>query len=97
MESGGGYILKLTLEQQRAAGVEKLTEAQKTIYLVVEEFWKRYGFGPSIDDVMLLTGEKSRSNVSRKMWKLVEVGLCKGTRRRARSIRPAYMKVREIE
>ena len=74
-----------------------MTEAQKTIYLVIEEYWNRFGFGPSVDDVLLITGEKSRSNVSRKMWKLVELGLCKGTRRRARSIRPAYMRVQDIE
>lgn len=87
----------LTREQRRAIGIEKLTEAQKTIYMVIEEYWNRYGFGPTVDDVMFLTGEKSRSNVSRKMWKLVELGLCKGVRRRARSIRPTYMRIQEIE
>jgi SOS-response transcriptional repressor LexA len=89
--------LGLTREQRRAIGIEKLTEAQKTTYMVIEEYWNRYGFGPTVDDIMFLTGEKSRSNVSRKMWKLVELGLCKGTRRRARSIRPTYMRVQEIE
>ena len=87
----------LTREQRRAIGIEKLTEAQKTIYMVIEEYWNRYGFGPTVDDIMFLTGEKSRSNVSRKMWKLVELGLCKGVRRRARSIRPTYMRIQEIE
>lgn len=87
----------LTREQRRALGVSKLTEAQKTIYMVIEEYWNRYGFGPTVDDIMFLTGEKSRSNVSRKMWKLVELGLCKGVRRRARSIRPTYMRIQEIE
>jgi SOS-response transcriptional repressor LexA len=87
----------MTLEERRTKGLEKVTEAQRTIYLVIEEFWKKYGFGPSVDDVMFLTGEKSRSNVSRKMWRLVELGVCKGTRRRARSIRPTYMRIQDIE
>jgi len=87
----------LTREQRKLEKLAAVTEAQKTIYLVIEEYWNRFGFGPSVDDVLLLTGEKSRSNVSRKMWKLVELGLCKGTRRRARSIRPAYMRVQDIE
>jgi len=87
----------LTREQRKLEKLAAVTEAQKTIYLVIEEYWNRFGFGPSVDDVLFLTGEKSRSNVSRKMWKLVELGLCKGTRRRARSIRPAYMRVQDIE
>lgn len=87
----------LTRTQRRAAGLEKLTSAQKETYMIIESFWLKYGFGPSIDDIMWLTGEKSRSNVSRKMWKLVELGLCKGVRRRARSIRPVYIRVQDVE
>lgn len=74
-----------------------MTPAQKEIFLVIDEFWKMYGFGPSIDDIMRITGEKSRGNVSRKMWVLVDLGLCKGVKNRSRSIRPAYLKVRNIE
>ena len=74
-----------------------MTPAQKEIFLVIDEFWKMYGFGPSIDDIMHITGEKSRGNVSRKMWELVDLGVCKGVKRRARSIRPSYVKVRYIE
>jgi SOS-response transcriptional repressor LexA len=74
-----------------------MTPAQKEIYLVVDEWWKRFGFGPSIDDIMRITGEKSRGNVNRKMWALVRLGICKGLRYRARSIRPSYLKVRNIE
>ena len=87
----------LTREQRKLEKLAAVTEAQKTIYMVIEEYWNRYGFGPTVDDIMFITGEKSRSNVSRKMWKLVELGLCKGTRRRARSIRPTYMRIQEIE
>ena len=87
----------LTLEQKKLERLSKVTPAQQQTYMVIEEFWKKYGFGPSVDDIMFITGEKSRSNVSRKMWRLVELGLCKGTRRRARSIRPAYMRVYSVE
>jgi SOS-response transcriptional repressor LexA len=87
----------LTLEQRKLEKLKTVTEAQQVIYMVIEEHWKRYGFGPSVDDVLRLTGEKSRSNVSRKMWRLVDLGLCKGIRRRARSIRPTYMRVYKFE
>jgi SOS-response transcriptional repressor LexA len=74
-----------------------MTPAQKEIYLVIDEWWKRFGFGPTVDDVMRVTGERGRGNVSRKMWALVDLGVCKGSKRRARSIRPSYVKVRYIE
>ena len=75
---------------------KEMTPAQREIYLVIDEWWKRYGFGPTIDEVMLVTGEKGRGNVSRKMKALVALGICKGVPRRARSIRPAYLRVRDI-
>ena len=37
-----------------------MTPAQKEIYLVIDEWWKNFGFGPTIDDVMKLTGERGR-------------------------------------
>ena len=75
----------------------EVTPAQKEIFLVIDEFWKKYGFAPSIEDVMYITGEKGRGNVSRKMWRLVELGICKGIKGKMRSIRPSYIKVRNIE
>ena len=74
-----------------------MTPAQKEIFLIIDEYWKTFGFGPTIDDVMRITGEKGRGNVSRKMNALVKLGVCKGVPRRARSIRPSYMRVRDIE
>ena len=74
-----------------------MTPKQKTIYLAIDEFWKRHGFGPSVDDIMEMTGDRGRGNVSRQMWLLVEFGVCKGVKKRARSIRPSYLKVRDIE
>jgi SOS-response transcriptional repressor LexA len=74
-----------------------MTPAQKEIFMVIDEYWKKFGFGPSIDDIMYMTGEKGRGNVQRKMWALVDLGVCKGSKNRARSIRPSYLRVRDIE
>ena len=73
-----------------------MTEAQREVYLVIYEWWKRYGFGPSIDDVMLQLNTKGRGSMNRKMWSLVDLGICKGVRGRSRSIRPSYLRVRDI-
>jgi SOS-response transcriptional repressor LexA len=74
-----------------------MTPVQKEIYMIIETWWKEFGFGPSIDDIMRLTGEKGRGNVCRKMWALVDLGLCKGIKGRHRSIRPSYMRLRNHE
>jgi SOS-response transcriptional repressor LexA len=74
-----------------------LTPKQKTIFLIIDEFWRRNGFGPSIDDIMSMTGDKGRGNVARQMWKLVEMGYCKGVKNRARSVRPSNLRIRDIE
>ena len=74
-----------------------MTPAQKEIFLIIDEYWKTFGFGPTIDDIMRITGEKGRGNVARKMWALVDIGVCNGVKSRARSIRPKGVKVRYLE
>ena len=41
----------------KISGVEEglgacMTEKQKVVFLVIDEWWKRFGYGPSVDDVM---------------------------------------------
>ena len=76
---------------------KEMSPAQKETFLVIDEFWKKFGFAPSIDDVMRITGEKGRGNVARKMRILVDLGICKGVKGRARSIRPRHIRVRDLE
>jgi len=73
-----------------------MTPAQKETFLIIDEYWKNFGFGPTIDDVMRITGEKGRGNVARKMKILIEIGVCKGMAGRTRSIRPAYLRLRDL-
>ena len=74
-----------------------VTPAQKETLLVIDEFWRRFGFGPSIEDIMRMTGEKGRGNVSRKMRRLCELGLCVGIKGKSRTVRPKGIRVRDIE
>jgi SOS-response transcriptional repressor LexA len=74
-----------------------MTEKQKQVFLVIDEWWKRFGFGPSVDDIMSITGDKSRGSVNKCMQRLCDLGICRRVPRRARSIRPVYVKVREIQ
>lgn len=74
----------------------EVTPAQKEIYLLIEEWWKNFGYGPSVKDIMSMTGAKGAGNVHRKMKKLVELGYCKGIPNRPRTIRPKHIRVRDV-
>lgn len=74
-----------------------MTPKQKVVFLCIDEFWKRFGYGPSVDDIMRLTGDRGRGNVNRVMRKLCDLGVCKRVPNSARSIRPVYVNFRRIE
>ena len=76
---------------------KKMTKAQAEVYLIIDEWWKKFGFGPSVEDIQRFTGDRSKATVHGKMKRLVKLGHCKYTPRRARSIRPSYMRIRDIE
>ena len=73
-----------------------MTEKQKTVFLVIDEYWKRFGYGPSIDDIMFHTGDKGRGNVHRVVKKLCDLGICKRAKNSARSVRPSYLRLRDL-
>jgi SOS-response transcriptional repressor LexA len=73
-----------------------MTPAQKETFHIIEKYWADFGFGPTIDDIMRMTGEKGRGNVARKMRLLIKLGICKGDTRLTRSIRPSYLKFRSL-
>jgi SOS-response transcriptional repressor LexA len=73
-----------------------VTERQSQIFKVIDEFWKKYGYAPSIDNIMFITGDRSRANVHRMMKRLCELGVCRRTPNKARSIRPVNLRVRDL-
>jgi SOS-response transcriptional repressor LexA len=74
-----------------------MTEKQAIVYKFIDEWWRMYGFAPSIDDVMKFTGDKGRANIHLIYKKLCEHWHCKMTPRMARSIRPSNMRLRDID
>mgnify|MGYP003636676762 CR=1 FL=1 len=73
-----------------------MTERQNEVYLVIEEWWKKFGYGPSVDDIMDQINCKSRASVHRMMKRLCELGACKRIPNRARTIRPVHIKFRNL-
>lgn len=73
-----------------------MTPRQHDIYLVIQVFWERFGYSPSIDEVMRLSGDKSRSNVARIINELCKVGALKKVPNMRRTVRPANISFRNI-
>jgi len=95
---------KTELEVMRKPG--RLTEAQcnekdmtvkeRNVFDAIDMWWKEFGYGPSYDDIMRITGDKSRSNVSKVINNLVKLGVCKKLKGKDRSVRPVYINFREL-
>lgn len=94
-----GKLLKnmriVSITREGCLGI-KMTEKQKMIFLVIDEWWKEHGYGPSIDNIMYMTGDKGRANVHRQIKILCDIGACKRLPGRARSVRPAYINFKQI-
>ena len=71
-----------------------MTPVQKEIYMIIEEFWKDYGYGPSIDEILMMTGKTGRGNIQRIIKRLCEAGHCVRLPNLARTVRPKGLRIR---
>lgn len=74
-----------------------MTPRQKEVFLVIDEWWKRYGYSPSIDEVMYVLGTKGRGNIHRIINNLVALGVLKKLPGKQRTVRPKGINFRNIE
>lgn len=84
------------MSEEECKGVE-MTPAQREVFLVVDEWWKRYGFGPSIRDICKLRGKGGMGNTSEIIDRLVKLGVLKKLKGAGRSVRPVYINFRNLE
>mgnify|MGYP006266315545 CR=1 FL=1 len=83
-----------TFEECMEAG---MTPAQKEVFLVIDEWWKAHGFGPSIRDICRIRGKGGMGNTSEIIDRLVKLGVLKRVRGSFRSVRPVYVNFRDID
>jgi SOS-response transcriptional repressor LexA len=74
-----------------------MTAAQKEVFLIVDEWWKKYGFGPSIRDICEIRGKGGMGNTHEIIKRLVKLGVVKKVTRGQRSVRPVYIQFRNLE
>ena len=81
---------------EECEGME-MTPAQREVFLIVDEWWKQKGFGPSIRDICELRGKGGMGNTSEIIGRLVKLGVLKKLKNGSRSVRPVYVNFRHIE
>ena len=74
-----------------------MTPKERNVFLVIDEHWKKFGYGPSYEDIMRATGDKGRANLVRVIRNLCNLGVCKKLANKDRSVRPVYIKFRDLE
>ena len=42
-----------------------MTPKQNDVYLVIQEWWKKFGYAPSLNEIMMITGDRSKSKIGR--------------------------------
>jgi hypothetical protein len=74
-----------------------MTPAQREVFLLIDEWWKVYGYGPSIRDICRIRGKSGMGNTSEILDRLVKLGALKRLKGSGRSVRPVYINFRTLE
>jgi SOS-response transcriptional repressor LexA len=74
-----------------------MTPRQKEVFLVIDEWWKKYGYSPSIDEIMYVLGARGRGNIHRIINNLVALGALRKLPNKQRTVRPKGVNFRKIE
>lgn len=74
-----------------------MTETQREVFLIIDEWWKKFGYGPSLRDIIYLRKMTSISSTKKVVDRLVKLGAVKKVDRMGRSVRPVYVNFRNLE
>lgn len=75
---------------------EKMSPAQKEVFIIVDEWWKKFGFSPTLRQIAEMRGKSGIGNTKEIVDRLVRLGALKKLERK-RSIRPVYIRYRDVE
>lgn len=75
----------------------KMTPAQREVFIVIDEWWKVRGYGPSIRDICMVRKKSGMGNTKEIIDRLVKLGVLKRLKGTNRSVRPVYLNFRTLE
>jgi SOS-response transcriptional repressor LexA len=74
-----------------------MTKVQREVFLIVDEWWKEFGYSPSLRDIAYQRGKTSLANTMKIVNRLCELGVLKKKTGKGRTIRPVYINFRTLE
>ncbi len=75
----------------------EMSPAQKEVFLVIDEWWKKYGYSPSLRDIAYVRGKMGMGSTKKIVDRLVALGVIKKLDGKGRTIRPVYINFRNLE
>ena len=75
----------------------EMSPAQKEVFLVIDEWWKRYGYSPTLRDIAYVRGKMGIGNTKKIVDRLVLLGVIKKIDGLGRTIRPVYINFRNLQ
>jgi hypothetical protein len=75
----------------------EMSPAQKEVFLVIDEWWKKYGYSPTLRDIAYVRGKMGLGNTKKIVDRLVLLGVIKKLDGVGRTIRPVYINFRNLE
>jgi SOS-response transcriptional repressor LexA len=82
---------------ERACMEVEMSPAQREVFLAIDEWWKRFGYSPTVREIAYVTGRSGVSGVHKIVNRLVELGVVKKMEGAGRTIRPVYINFRNLE
>ena len=74
-----------------------MSPAQNEVFLVIDEWWKKYHYAPTLRDIAYIRGKMGLANTKRLVDRLVDLGVVKKLKGRGRTVRPVYINFRNLE
>ena len=74
-----------------------MSPAQKEVFLVIDEWWKKYGYSPTLREIAYVRGKMGIGNTKKIVDRLVQLGVIKKMDGTGRTIRPVYINFRNLE
>lgn len=97
----GKLVINREMAKRSRSGYEICLEkimspAQREVFLVVDEWWKKFGFSPTLRQIADMRGKTGVGNTKEIVDRLVKLGVLKRLEGK-RSVRPVYINFRNVE
>jgi hypothetical protein len=74
-----------------------MSPAQKEVFMAIDEWWKKYGFSPTLRDIAYVRVKMGIGNTKKIVDKLVLLGVIKKIDGTGRTIRPAWVNYKNLK